>query len=99
VTENPCSLLGGGEIFFFREEQPRVDETILSTRGDTKLKPKKVLVLFRSELFTSFMGKTILIMQILRKAGATIFLLFLYARALITSFQKMKCFKGIVRPY
>ncbi len=35
-------------------------------------------------------------MQILRKAGATIFLLFLYARALITSFQKVKYFKGIV---
>ncbi len=79
VTENPCSLLGGGEIFFLREEQPRVDETIISAPGDTKLKPKKVLVLFRSELFTSFRGKTILIMQILRKAGATIFLLFLYA--------------------
>ncbi len=93
------TLLGGGEIFFFREEQLRVDETILSARGgDTKLKPKKVLVLFRSELFTSFRGKIILIMQILRKAGATIFLLFLYARALITSFQKVKCFKEIVRP-
>jgi hypothetical protein len=40
-----------------REEQPRVDETILSARGDTKLKLKKVLVLFQIRTFYELYGK------------------------------------------
>ncbi len=37
MIENQGSLFGGGEVFFLREEQPVVDWTILSARGDYSL--------------------------------------------------------------